>query len=288
MPSRISGRSAFIGGTPITGGISKNNKKKSDLELGNDNDSDYRRNQQPNAILAKRSQKNDDASHASSSSTAHESLWTSYERPKKLWIGLCCVAMVLIATIVAVSVIMTRNNNENRDSELTVQQKEISDIIYSISDPKVLETSSSPQAQAHQWMVFDDDLYSRPDSEDFDRDDIVQRYVLAVFYFATNGATTWRNNSWLMDHECKSPWTNIYCNDNNRVRAFSFGKNYNVFDLNQRITELWFAHTLSLDHIRFLWTARKTSFRNRAPFKHGKLNYQERERSIWIDSFCDW
>jgi hypothetical protein len=221
MPMRISGRSAFIGGTPISG-IPKKNQK--DLELGNDNDSDYRRTQQPNTILAKRSKKNDDASHASSSSTAHESLWTSYERPKKLWIGLCCVAIILIATIIAVSVIVARKEKENQGSEMTAQQQEISDIIYSVSDPHALATSDSPQAQAHQWIVFDDNLYSKADSEEFDRDDVVQRYVLGVFYFATNGASTWKNNSWLIEHECKNPWTNVYCNDDNRVRAISFGK----------------------------------------------------------------
>ena len=54
---------------------------------------------------------------------------------------------------------------------------------------------------------------------------IVQRYVLAVFYFSTNGIEGWSRNNWLFGDECENLyWTGLSCNDEGQVRAISFGK----------------------------------------------------------------
>jgi Leucine-rich repeat (LRR) protein len=96
-----------------------------------------------------------------------------------------------------------------------------------------LRTRGTPQNAAMFWMALED-TYSKREGWDVKSDRYLQRFVLAVIYFALNG-DKWKNcgradpvpmcgpgsrQSWLTDSsECT--WNMIACDENNRVIAFT-------------------------------------------------------------------
>ena len=86
---------------------------------------------------------------------------------------------------------------------------------------------ASYQAQALSWLTTDSD------GKNHHQDRIHQRYAMAAFYFATNGAVTayspdglpWNDNTgWLSDqHECS--WTGVICSEFFKVTGISLSEN---------------------------------------------------------------
>ena len=77
-----------------------------------------------------------------------------------------------------------------------VQRRRISAIIDKVSSKKDLDNPNSPQSKAKQWLLFDDsfDSFCPPPCNRDRRDGgVIQRYTIAVFYFATGGESTWRS-----------------------------------------------------------------------------------------------
>lgn len=144
-------------------------------------------------------------------------------RPQRrtLWYALACMSLLIIGAMIVVGVRMAGNNT----STLTPRQQQLSDTVNSISDSTALANPASPQAQARHWLLFDDDLWV-DQTQEITRDMVVQRYVLAVFYFATGGPTYWIGNNWLHGRECNqnNSWTGISCNTNGQVREVALGK----------------------------------------------------------------
>lgn len=107
--------------------------------------------------------------------------------------------------------------------ELTPREEALMSILGEIS-PVGLDVKDSAQYKAKEWLLNSDLLHLTP-SATTSNETIVQRYVLAVFFHATNGPTTWKNHNWLDGGECaRLYWTGISCNDDNQVRAIAFGK----------------------------------------------------------------
>jgi hypothetical protein len=72
--------------------------------------------------------------------------------------------------------------------------------VLSISSSKDLKNSSSPQARALRWLVYDDALnVSQTDTQW-----LRQRYTMAVLYYATGGDTSWTSSLHFLEpiHEC--------------------------------------------------------------------------------------
>ena len=65
-------------------------------------------------------------------------------------------------------------------------------ILREVSNPDLFFGCGLPQQQAFDWLLRDDGAQLCPDD-----DNLIQRYVLAVFYFSTNG-DSWR--------ECNAPF----------------------------------------------------------------------------------
>ena len=137
-------------------------------------------------------------------------------RTKRFWCLLVSMSCIFIGTIIAVSLIVSRK------SSLSPQQQEISEIALSISGQESIDDEYSPQRKAYMWIVHDDKLFQNT-NEPLNRDAIVQRYVLSVFYFATNGPL-WIENNWLSGSECTDEWTGIKCNSQNQVISLYLGK----------------------------------------------------------------
>mmetsp|Transcript_35920 Transcript_35920/g.48219 ORF Transcript_35920/g.48219 Transcript_35920/m.48219 type:complete len:91 (-) Transcript_35920:536-808(-) len=67
----------------------------------------------------------------------------------------------------------------------------MTEILKTVSDPVILLTQYTPQNKALEWIFEVNELYSCPQESKF-----VQRYIMAVFYYSTNG------DYW---NECNAP-----------------------------------------------------------------------------------
>ena len=107
--------------------------------------------------------------------------------------------------------------------------------LESISDATDLRRTSTPQGKAVDWLVYVDSMYLCPDDTY-----LIQRYVLAVLYYATNGHQGWLTCSRTGDvaanecpqttkrflsnyHECT--WAGIGCNGSNFITRIAFEDN---------------------------------------------------------------
>lgn len=253
-PQMISGRGALISGMIVPKSDSEEIEYVGgdDLESGIDApDSDYASYAPPNIFPIPDSDKQGSRSKSSNPQKVTNSKMDHTEEPvdmtdearftqlnsfdekrsrPTLWYVLAFISLLLIGAVIAVGVVVTDNKDSNADKQsLTIRQQELSDTVASISDPATLADSNSPQAKAHNWLVHDDNLWV-DETEVVTREMIVQRYVLAAFYFATSGPS-WISNTWLQGHECdtgNASWTGINCNTNGQIRALALGKYFHI------------------------------------------------------------
>jgi hypothetical protein len=116
---------------------------------------------------------------------------------------------------------------------------EIFDILQSVTELSLLLNPSSSQSKAMNWLLYEDDLHLCPNKVYECQNRIIQRYALAVIYFATGG-DAWSqcsrndidcgtNSPFLNvtnflgeDHECN--WAGISCLESKCVRVINFGE----------------------------------------------------------------
>ena len=80
----------------------------------------------------------------------------------------------------------------------TVRYTEVIDKLIPLSGEAALKEVNSPQNMAARW-ISDDDLMMM----DLDNPGFEQRYVMALFYYATDGSLWINSNGWLSeDSEC--------------------------------------------------------------------------------------
>lgn len=120
----------------------------------------------------------------------------------------------------------------------------LSPIFSDLSEP------SPTQIQALVWLSSDD----LSDWSVFDDDEIIERYILALFYFSTNGDLWSNNNEWLSAiHVCS--WYGILCWEGKRVTDLFLG----TFRIDS------YAH-LALLHVTVRCNLR--SFQNHHPIRY--------------------
>lgn len=150
-------------------------------------------------------------------------LSTFWQNNKKL-IVLGGIGVLLIVIVVVISVTVTGRDTNEEAAQTTARDQALTDIMSTVSSSQALSDPSSPQYMAKEWMINDDPLQLTP-SETVTDQRIVQRYALAVFYFATGGPESWNPNSWMAGNECSGQfWIGLSCDDNDEVRAMAFGK----------------------------------------------------------------
>lgn len=135
------------------------------------------------------------------------------------------IGLLLIVIVVVISVTVSgRNTNQESAAPVPERDQELLEIMSTISSSESLSDPSSPQYMAKLWMIEEDPLQLTP-SDTVSDERILQRYSLAVFYFATGGPESWDPNSWLQGEPCSgSFWIGLSCNDSDEVRAIAFGK----------------------------------------------------------------
>jgi hypothetical protein len=142
---------------------------------------------------------------------------------RKSWcmILLVLTTLLLVGAVVAVSILMFGNKGPT-------QQEQIDAVIVTVSDPDALKDERTPQYKARQWILYEDpqwDDLSNLEASGVTQQHIIQRYALAVLYYATNGPTGWgANHGWLLGGECDEPaWFGLACDPQGEVRAIGFG-----------------------------------------------------------------
>jgi hypothetical protein len=147
------------------------------------------------------------------------------KRKNRLWVLLGISVVVLLAAIGAVTYLMVGNKSAPAEAAPSRSRKEVmTAAISKVSAETDLENPESAQSKAQSWLIDVDFLWIDEEST-IPEMRIIQRYALAVFYFATNGLTAWRENNWMQGDECGSvTWDYIECNENSELRAIAFGK----------------------------------------------------------------
>ncbi|KAL7518120.1 hypothetical protein ACHAWX_002979 [Stephanocyclus meneghinianus] len=79
---------------------------------------------------------------------------------------------------------------------------ELTNILATVSTRVDLNTANSPQNLALNWILNDDLAQICPSDDAVERDVIIQRYVIALFYYSTNGNDPINNPTW---RECAAP-----------------------------------------------------------------------------------
>ena len=172
--------------------------------------------------------------HASRLQETNESEEEKKRKKSLLWVALALVAVILVGVVVAIGVVMFGGGDDGQSTGdgttdgppvLTNRQQMLHDIVKTVSNSGLFTITTTPQHNARKWLLFEDELWLSPEGE-VSRERVIQRYVLAVFYYATAGPTAWEANNWLRGDECADGafWDGIFCNDENKVITLAFGK----------------------------------------------------------------
>mmetsp|Transcript_57335 Transcript_57335/g.166431 ORF Transcript_57335/g.166431 Transcript_57335/m.166431 type:complete len:548 (+) Transcript_57335:142-1785(+) len=99
--------------------------------------------------------------------------------------------------------------------------QEMDEILMQISSADAYLDPSTPQGECRDWLWKEDQLQLRKDIHG--EESIQQRYILCVFYHATNGQSWRTSNVPFLDptmHECD--WSNVGCNSDDQVATLYF------------------------------------------------------------------
>ena len=115
-----------------------------------------------------------------------------------------------------------------------VRRNMILSVLNTVSDPAALSTVGTPQNTAAEWLISEDEEVRCPDDNK-----LVHRYVMALFYFSTNGDDWTRCNqgdstcgsvapflgqdNYLSgSHECN--WAGLTCDAEQCITYIEFGE----------------------------------------------------------------
>lgn len=153
-------------------------------------------------------------------------------RRKLMMIGLATISIILIGAIIAIAVVIfggSSGDDNSRDSTASASAREnaLDNILVRVTRADVLSNPSTPQAMARKWLLYEDTLWIHP-AQVVPGKRVIQRYILAVLYFATEGPTAWSKSNWLNGSECSTSvgniWTGVACNDDDEVLTIAFGE----------------------------------------------------------------
>ena len=163
----------------------------------------------------------------------------------RLYSFLSCIVVTVVAIAVSVSVTSNKPNNDPTPAPTSYRETVgIQNQLVAVVGDEKLSAVDSPQQKAANWIMNDDPMQLPPESPN-----LIQRYLLAVFYFASTELGPWLScnppakgeNStctykeltqvepglvygekewirWLSDeHECV--WAGVYCDENDYIAA---------------------------------------------------------------------
>eukprot|EP00934_Nitzschia_sp_Nitz4_P004596 Nitzschia sp. Nitz4//scaffold68_size99682//7058//9762//NITZ4_004551-RA/size99682-snap-gene-0.7-mRNA-1//-1//CDS//3329556554//4586//frame0 len=135
------------------------------------------------------------------------------KRQRLYLIGSLLVLLAVTAGMIQIIVSKKRGSHGSEDN-MSKLQKSIDEILQRTMDSTAMSTSGTPQYKARKWLLFQDSTLKAANDEE-----IIQRFSLATFYFASGG-DSWSSNNWLTGSECgDEPWSGLNCDDDGGVRA---------------------------------------------------------------------
>lgn len=146
---------------------------------------------------------------------------------KKKYMIIAAIVVVLLVIIIPVAVIVPKKNAESKKKdELRVM---IANTLLKESvNTDGMKNSKHYQGKALNW------IFDSTNGGDMERTQLLQRYALATFYFATHQVTTlytpnppaWKSSlNWLTDvHECE--WMGVQCTDRMKVNGIVLEENH--------------------------------------------------------------
>lgn len=150
--------------------------------------------------------------------------WYEIEKRHRALFSGILVLVIIIIIIIGITIVASHDTSRDfvpQGDTLTPREQTLMDLFTTVS-PKGLDTKNSAQYLAREWIIHSDLLKLTP-SETISHNRVLQRYILAVFYYSTGGSRTWKHNNWLEGDECSNMvWTGISCNDDNTIRAIAF------------------------------------------------------------------
>jgi hypothetical protein len=167
-----------------------------------------------------------DSDESDSSADSYDGIEKRKRRKPYVYAVLGIVSIMLVVGVIVLSVVVFGGKNGSDRSQtviLTARQESLNNIIHSNVDADMLKDPETPQYRAHQWLLYEDPLGLDPDSG-ASNERVVQRYSLAVFYFATGGPETWKSNNWMTGNECEDDWNGVGCTDDGVVHVLSLSK----------------------------------------------------------------
>jgi hypothetical protein len=209
----------------------RKSKSRSDVESGSwPPDSDYA-SRGPKSIWQASSDVYADDTRGQTSSIVTDAAkaepYGLSKRRKYLRLLLGVTVVVLLVVVVAVAlIILSASGDDSKQGPRAVgneRRRALDAIIETSSPPEVLAVEGSPQFLAREWLLNVDELALDPTAGATDGQ-VIQRYSLAVLYFATGGSNSWGTNDWLAGGECEADhWDFLDCNDEKEVRSLVLG-----------------------------------------------------------------
>jgi len=130
----------------------------------------------------------------------HESYYSRVRRTRNIWIGLVGVALLLAAVGLVLGFTLPRVLSPDTTPDPLLEGttlESLTDMLSSVSPDggAALGIKGTPQNKALKWLAGNAKL----DSYSYERK--IQRYVLATFYYSTNGHAWTDNTGWLIDSD---------------------------------------------------------------------------------------
>lgn len=153
-------------------------------------------------------------------------------RRRYVLIGLLLLAISVVVVVVVVVVLVSGGGGEietksptQSPTVLTDRTTQIMSLLKTISSPEELSSVGSPQNRAMRWISEEDSLEIDPRSVPADR--ILQRYSLAVLYYATGGNSSWVDQFNFLSPTAECEWNSVAiagCDDQGYVIGLDLSK----------------------------------------------------------------
>jgi hypothetical protein len=177
---------------------------------------------------------------------------------RKRWVKIVAVlALVGIVIAVVLPVVVVSGDDgpsgtpaptPPSDASLA-RQADVRAILVDVTDPVTLE-GDTPQRAAFDWIVYEDLLspISNEGMTEEERSTLIQRYVLAVLYYATNGEGWFSNGDWLEGDIPECSWAIVTCVQEAVVALNSGDRNNMVGSIPSELRELASLRTIKFSN----------------------------------------
>jgi hypothetical protein len=160
---------------------------------------------------------------------------------------LVCIAAIVVVSMMAPdkstpSATVSNNIKDGNEQDnhgdvntptgaVLTREESLTKIAQGVSSQEALDTPDSPQARALEWLIEHDAAKVTPSAGRSEDEQVQERYILAVFYYATGGVD-WFDSFYFLSQNHVCNWKNldfgmgVQCEDGSpTVTGLKFGPN---------------------------------------------------------------